>query len=35
MRLTENSADLQLHCINPKHTQHGDRKQVTLKDEEK
>jgi 3',5'-cyclic AMP phosphodiesterase CpdA len=32
MKLTETSADLELHCLNGKHTQHGDRKQVSLKD---
>lgn len=33
MKLTETSADLELHCINRNHKQHGDRKQVILKDE--
>jgi Icc protein len=33
MKLTEVSADLELHCINRKHKQHGDRRQVSLKDE--
>ncbi|MDC0284172.1 metallophosphoesterase [Mariniblastus sp.] len=28
MTLTEMSADLELHCINPKHKQHGDLRQV-------
>ena len=32
MKLTETSADLELHCINRKHKQHGDRRQVSLKD---
>jgi 3',5'-cyclic-AMP phosphodiesterase len=32
MKLTEMSADLELHCINGKHKQHGDRKQISLKD---
>jgi Icc-related predicted phosphoesterase len=32
MTLTERSADLELHCINPKHKQHGDRRQISLKD---
>ncbi|MDE0874800.1 MAG: metallophosphoesterase, partial [Acidimicrobiales bacterium] len=31
MTLTEMSADLELHCINRKHKQHGDRRQVSLK----
>ena len=35
MKLTETSADLELHCINRKHTQHGDRKQIRLKDRKK
>ena len=35
MKLTETSADLELHCINRKHNQHGDRRQVSLKDEGK
>ena len=30
MKLTETSADLELHCINRKHTQHGDRRQISL-----
>jgi len=33
MKLSETSADLELHCINRKHPQHGDRRQVRLKDE--
>ena len=32
MKLTETSADLELNCINRKHKQHGDRRQVSLKD---
>ncbi|MFT7640018.1 MAG: Icc protein [Pirellulaceae bacterium] len=32
MKLTETSADLELHCINDKHTQHGERRQISLKD---
>ena len=32
MKLTETFADLELHCINRKHTQHGDQRQVSLKD---
>ena len=32
MKLTETSAQLELHCINRKHKQHGDRRQVSLKD---
>ncbi len=35
MKLTEMSADLELHCINPKHKQHGDRRQFSLKDKKK
>lgn len=31
MRLAEMSADLELHCIDPKHKQHGDRRQISLK----
>ena len=31
MKLTETSADLELHCINRKHKQHGDRIQISLK----
>ena len=31
MKLTEMSADLELHCINPKHKQHGDRRRISLK----
>ena len=33
MKLTETSADLELNCINREHKQHGDRSQVSLKDE--
>ena len=33
MKLMETSADLELHCINRKHPQHGERRQVTLKDQ--
>jgi 3',5'-cyclic-AMP phosphodiesterase len=32
MKLTETSADVELHCINRKHKQHGDRRHVSLKD---
>jgi hypothetical protein len=32
MTLTETFADLELHCINRQHKQHGDRRQVRLKD---
>ncbi len=35
MKLTETSADLELHCINRKHTQHGDRRQISFKDKKK
>ena len=31
MKLTVRSANLELHCINPKHKQHGDRIQIVLK----
>jgi 3',5'-cyclic-AMP phosphodiesterase len=31
MKLTEVSADLELRCINRNHPQHGDRRQVSLK----
>jgi len=31
MKLTETSADLELHCINRKHKQHGDRRRISLK----
>jgi|TARA_B100001093_G_scaffold323351_1_gene308523 3',5'-cyclic AMP phosphodiesterase CpdA len=31
MKLNSKSADLELCCINPKHTQHGDRIQIVLK----
>ena len=30
MKLSETSADLQLRCIDPKHKQHGDRRQIGL-----
>ena len=30
MKLTEKSADLELRCIDPKHLQHGDRRQIGL-----
>ncbi len=32
MKLTEMSADLELHCINPEHKQHGERRRVGLRD---
>jgi hypothetical protein len=32
MKLTETSADLELYCINHEHAQHGDRRQISLKD---
>jgi len=32
MKLTEWSADLELHCINPGHEQHGDHRQLRLKE---
>ncbi len=32
MKLTEMSANLELHCINPKHKQHRDRIQISLYD---
>ncbi len=32
MKLTKTSADLKLHCINSKHKQHGERRQVSFKD---
>jgi Icc-related predicted phosphoesterase len=35
MKLSETSADLELHCINREHKQHGDRRQVRLKDKTK
>ena len=35
MKLTEMSADLQLHCINRDHKQHGDQRQVSLKEEKR
>jgi len=31
MNLTETKADLELHCIDPKHKQHGEKKQISLK----
>ena len=31
MKLTAKSADLEFHCMDPKHTQHGDRIQIVLK----
>ena len=31
LKLSEKSADLELQCIDPKHTQHGDRIQIVLK----
>lgn len=35
MKLTEASADLKLYCINRKHPQHGERRQVSLKEKKK
>jgi 3',5'-cyclic-AMP phosphodiesterase len=32
MKLTETSANLELRCINSRHRQHGERRQVSLKD---
>ena len=32
MKLTKTSADLELQCINPKHKQHGDQRQIILQD---
>jgi Icc protein len=32
MKLTEVAADLELRCINREHTQHGDRRQISLED---
>jgi Icc-related predicted phosphoesterase len=32
MKLTETLADLELHCINRKHTQHGNRREIIFKD---
>lgn len=32
MRLTKASASLELHCINPEHPQHGEKRQITLID---
>lgn len=34
MKLSKTSADLELHCINPKHPQHGDRRRVLFNDVE-
>jgi len=31
MNLTETTADLELHCIDPQHKQHGEKKQISLK----
>ncbi|MFT6180822.1 MAG: hypothetical protein ACI9NQ_001289 [Paracoccaceae bacterium] len=31
MKLTEPLADLELHCINRKHTQHGNRREIIFK----
>jgi len=33
MKLSETSADLELHCINPEHPQHGERRQISLNDQ--
>lgn len=33
MKLSEKSAILELHCINRQHKQHGERRQISLKDE--
>ena len=35
MKLTKQSAVLELRCIDPKHKQHGDRKQIVLRDKNK
>ena len=35
MKLTEASADLELRCLNPKHTQHGEGRQISLKNKKK
>ncbi|MDA9962424.1 metallophosphoesterase [Opitutales bacterium] len=35
MKLTERSAHLELHCIDPKHLQHGDRRRIVLRDKKK
>ena len=35
MKLTQQSADLELRCIDPKHKQHGDRRRISLLDERK
>ena len=32
MKLNERSADLDLHCINPKHRQHGEHRKISLID---
>ncbi|MDC0286750.1 metallophosphoesterase [Akkermansiaceae bacterium] len=32
MKLTEGSADLELHCLKRKHPQHGERRKISLKD---
>ena len=34
MKLSKASADLELHCINPKHPQHGSRRKIPFTDEE-
>ena len=34
MKLSEKSADLELHCIDPNHRQHGEQRRIRLKDEE-
>ena len=31
MNLSQTTADLELHCIDPKHKQHGEKKQISLK----
>jgi Icc protein len=35
MKLTEGSADLELHCLKRNHPQHGERRQISLKDNKK
>ncbi len=35
MKLTERSADLALRCIDPKHSEHGERRRISLLDERK
>ena len=35
MKLTKQSADLELRCIDPKHKQHGDRRRISLLGERK